>query len=158
MLKAAIQKYKNTEYRITPSMTVSLYSQRTQNVLFWSSSPWGHMSFQVHFNPVTTNVWTNHFSFPVESYPACLVFTEQQIFLCPSASLSLTPPNFTLPVLWAYSLFSMVCCSPLTATWLASPKAGHLHQLHLFSHPGIYSPTVIWGDYATHTLALCLHR
>lgn len=53
---------------------------------------------------------------------------------------------------------SMVCCSPLTATRLAGPKAGHLHQLHLFSHPGIYSPTVIWGDYATHTLALCLHR
>lgn len=63
-------------------MTISLYSWGTQNILFlWSSSPWGHMSWQAHCNPVTTHTWTNHFCFPVELYPACLVSTQQQVFL-----------------------------------------------------------------------------
>lgn len=129
MLKADIQKYKDTKYRITGRTTISLYSWGTQNVLFlWGSSPWGHMSWQVHCNPVTTNTWTNHFYFPVEPYPACLVSTAQQVFFCSSALFSLTSPALPLPVLWASSLFSVAwgyhaAALPQPRGWQALPAA-----------------------------------
>lgn len=129
MLKADIQKYKDTKYRITGRTTISLYSWGTQNVLFlWGSSPWGHMSWQVHCNPVTTNTWTNYFYFPVEPYPACLVSTAQQVFFCSSALFSLTSPALPLPVLWASSLFSVAwgyhaAALPQPRGWQALPAA-----------------------------------
>lgn len=89
----------------------------------------------------STNTWTNHFCFPTQPHPVPA--------RCPlnsrSSFAASTPPDFTLSVLRADSLFSMAwghTAAPLQPRGWQGPSLwpkldtsgryppGHLHQLH----------------------------